>query len=35
VVFDAGYDARPLAVLFADLPMQVLGRIRSDWLPPR
>jgi len=30
VVFDAGYDVCRLAFLFADLPVQVLGRIRSD-----
>jgi len=30
VVFDAGYDVCRLAFLLADLPVEVLGRIRSD-----
>ena len=36
VVFDAGYDVTRLAWLLADLPVQLLGRLRSDrvmWLP--
>jgi len=36
VVFDAGYDATRLAWLLADLPVELLGRLRSDrvmWLP--
>jgi hypothetical protein len=40
VVFDAGYDVCRLAVLLADLPVELLGRIRSDRVlcfpaPPR
>jgi hypothetical protein len=40
VIFDAGYDATRLAYLLADLPAQVLGRLRSDRVmqlpaPPR
>ena len=40
VVFDAGYDVTRLAFLLADLPVQVLGRLRSDRIfrfpaPPR
>jgi hypothetical protein len=40
VVFDAGYDIPRLAWLLADLPAQVLGRLRSDRVmqlpaPPR
>jgi DDE superfamily endonuclease len=40
VVFDAGYDVPRLAWLLADLPAQVLGRLRSDRVmqlpaPPR
>jgi hypothetical protein len=40
VVFDAGYDIARLAFLLADLPAQVLGRLRSDRVmrlpaPPR
>jgi hypothetical protein len=40
VVFDAGYDVTRLAYLLADLPVQVLGRLRSDRVmqlpaPPR
>lgn len=40
VVADAGYDAPRLAFLLADLPVQVLGRMRSDRVlrraaPPR
>jgi DDE superfamily endonuclease len=40
VVFDAGYDVTRLAFLLADLPVQLLGRIRSDRVfylpaPPR
>jgi hypothetical protein len=37
IVMDAGYDATRLAFLLADLPVEVLGRIRSDrvlYLPP-
>jgi hypothetical protein len=37
VIFDAGYDLTRLAWLLADLPIQVLGRLRSDrvmQLPP-
>src|SRR4051794_6301005 len=30
VVFDAGYDLARLAFLLADLPVEVLGRLRSD-----
>src|SRR5213079_2744314 len=30
VIFDAGYDLTRLAWLLADLPVQVLGRLRSD-----
>jgi DDE superfamily endonuclease len=30
VIFDADYDIRRLAYLLADLPAQVLGRLRSD-----
>ena len=30
VVFDAGYDLTRLAWLLADLPVEVLGRLRSD-----
>jgi hypothetical protein len=30
LVFDAGYDVCRLAFLLADLPVEVLGRIRSD-----
>jgi hypothetical protein len=30
VVFDAGYDVAQLAFLLADLPVEVLGRLRSD-----
>src|SRR5947208_15251285 len=36
VVFDAGYDVTRLAWLLADLPAELLGRLRSDrvmWLP--
>ena len=40
VIFDAGYDVTRLAWLLADLPAQVLGRLRSDRVmqlpaPPR
>ncbi|MEV0580841.1 NF041680 family putative transposase [Streptomyces sp. NPDC050392] len=40
VVMDAGYDAPRIAHLLADLPVQVLGRLRSDRVmrrptPPR
>ena len=40
VIFDAGYDMTRLACLLADLPAQVLGRLRSDRVmqlpaPPR
>jgi len=40
VIFDAGYDLTRLAYLLADLPAQVLGRLRSDRVmqlpaPPR
>ena len=40
VIFDAGYDLTRLAWLLADLPAQVLGRLRSDRVlqvpaPPR
>jgi hypothetical protein len=40
VIFDAGYDLTRLAWLLADLPVQVLGRLRSDRVmqlsaPPR
>jgi hypothetical protein len=40
VIFDAGYDVTRLAYLLAALPVQVLGRLRSDWVmqlpaPPR
>jgi DDE superfamily endonuclease len=30
LVFDAGYDLPRLALLPADLPVEVLGRLRSD-----
>lgn len=30
IVFDAGYDVTRLAWLLADLPVQLLGRVRSD-----
>jgi hypothetical protein len=30
VIFDAGYDVTRLSFLLADLPAQVLGRLRSD-----
>jgi DDE superfamily endonuclease len=36
VIFDAGYDVTRLAWLLADLPVEMLGRLRSDrvmWLP--
>lgn len=40
VVLDAGYDAPRIAFLLADLPVQILGRMRSDRVlrraaPPR
>jgi hypothetical protein len=40
IIFDAGYDLTRLACLLADLPIQVLGRLRSDRVmqlpaPPR
>jgi hypothetical protein len=40
VVFDAGYDTARLAWLLADLPVELLGRLRSDRVlyfpaPPR
>src|SRR5260370_8164647 len=40
VVFDAGYDVTRLAWLLADLPVELLGRLRSDRVmglpaPPR
>jgi DDE superfamily endonuclease len=40
VIFDAGYDVTRLAYLLADLPAQLLGRLRSDRVtrlpaPPR
>ena len=40
VVFDAGYDVTRLAWLLADLPAELLGRLRSDRVmqlpaPPR
>jgi hypothetical protein len=40
IVFDAGYDLARLAFLLADLPVEVLGRLRSDRVfrlpaPPR
>jgi hypothetical protein len=40
VVFDAGYDVTRLSFLLADLPVEVLGRLRSDRVmllpaPPR
>src|SRR5512142_3051692 len=40
VIFDAGYDVTRLAFLLADLPAEVLGRLRSDRVmqlpaPPR
>ena len=37
VIFDAGYDVTRLAYLLADLPVELLGRLRSDrvmLLPP-
>lgn len=37
VVFDAGYDVTRLAFLLADLPVELLGRVRSDrsfFFPP-
>src|SRR5262249_61392062 len=30
VIFDAGYDPMRLAYRLADLPVEVLGRLRSD-----
>ncbi len=30
VIFDAGYDVTRLAFLLSDLPVQLLGRLRSD-----
>src|SRR5882757_7869282 len=30
IVFDAGYDVTRLAFLLADLPVELLGRLRSD-----
>ena len=30
VIFDAGYSLTRLAWLLADLPVEVLGRLRSD-----
>ena len=40
VIFDAGYDVTRLAYLLADLPVELLGRLRSDRVmllpaPPR
>jgi hypothetical protein len=35
VVFDAGYDVTRLAYLLADLPVELLGRLRSDLCVPR
>jgi hypothetical protein len=40
VIFDAGYDVTRLAFLLADLPVEMLGRLRSDRVmrlsaPPR
>ena len=40
VIFDAGYDVTRLAFLLADLPAELLGRLRSDRVmqlpaPPR
>jgi hypothetical protein len=40
VIFDAGYDVTRLALLLKDLPVEVLGRLRSDRVmklpaPPR
>jgi hypothetical protein len=40
IVLDAGYDVTRLAFLLADLPMELLGQLRSDWMfyappPPR
>jgi hypothetical protein len=40
IVFDAGYDVTRLAYLLADLPVELLGRLRSDRVlyfpaPPR
>jgi hypothetical protein len=40
IVFDAGYDVTRLAFLLADLPVEVLGRLRTDRVlrlpaPPR
>ena len=32
VVFDSGYDLTRLAWLLADLPVEVLGRLRSAWV---
>src|ERR1039457_5486596 len=37
VVFDSGYDVTRLAYLLADLPVELLGRLRSDrvlYFPP-
>jgi hypothetical protein len=37
IVFDAGYDVTRLAFLLADLPVELLGRLRSDrvlYFPP-
>ena len=33
VVLDAGYDVHRLAFLLADLPVQLLGRLRADRVP--
>lgn len=35
VVLDAGYDAPRIAYLLADLPVEILGRMRSDRVLPR
>ena len=40
VVFDSGYDLTRLAWLLADLPVEIMGRLRSDRVmyfpaPPR
>jgi len=35
VVFDAGYDVCRLVFLLADLPVELLGRLRSDRVLPR
>lgn len=35
LIFDAGYDLARLTHALADLPVEVLGRLRSDWVMRR